>query len=608
MRLSSALFPTRLMVWRPLLPALLCVLICGACAQGVQTPEEPATPAVTSGTAGKPARTAPASKPVLSTSHTQDRHSSVKSAPAKTQTKPNTQTARHAKRPKAAVSPTRTRHATPPAIPAPTPSQSNFIGTNMLEYIGQKEQLCALTFDDGPTQHTPQLLQLLRERGIKATFFLLGSQVRRKPDLVRRIVAEGHEVANHSYSHPKLTRLSPEQQQQEIAAVQALFHKLGVEGRFLRPPYGSFNSATLQAAAEHDLDVILWSVDTNDWRQTLSIDGMSSRRGHDRPTRGVFLFHDTHLRTIKALPTLIDFLEANQCRFVTLSEYVGKPPLAGLKPQVAPVAAPSPAEAALPRQFPADDGSDDNTSRPQNALPTSDSPKASPEAPAEVILPMGNATAPTPAQAHPGTGTAASANATDRQPTSGATSRIPMTWDPAPVPPAAAPSTDAKSTLHTPASAGQPVLPAQSGQATPAQGSTSPAPAAKTPSASPAGQPTANAQDTGPTPANTPAAPVADKPSVATPHPVMPLGTVTGASAGATQNQPTKNGQSQAQGRSAKVTGQTAPSGSQGSQVQPQTMGSQSGTQPTSKPAPKHVPAQQSEEQENRPFWRIFDF
>ena len=195
-------------------------------------------------------------------------------------------------------------------------------------------------------------------------------------------------------------------------------------------------------------------MDTNDWRHTLSIDGMSSRRGHDRPTRGVFLFHDTHLRTINALPTLIDFLEASQCRFVTLSEYVGKPPLAGLKPQVAPVAAPSPADAALPHQFPADDGSDDlhqdKPAAPSNAA-------KSPNTATEVVLPLQRGDAPAvtshPADKQPGADTSVQVTPSERQPSTNEPNRIPMTWAPAPLPPA--PSSEANDARHTSGSTSQ---------------------------------------------------------------------------------------------------------------------------------------------------------
>ena len=597
MMLSLDLFPARVKVWRPLLPALLCILLCGACAQGVQAPDEPATPAASAGT--KPSLT-----PTRSVASPQKRHITPKAAPAKApKSKTGTLTARQAKVSKATPK-AKKRHTAPLAAPAPVPSQSNFIGTNMLEYLGQKNQFCALTFDDGPTRHTPQLLQLLRERGIKATFFLLGSQVRRNPELVRRIVAEGHEVANHSYSHPKLSRLSPEQQQQEISAVQALFHTLGVEGRFLRPPYGSFNKATLEAAAEQDLDVILWSVDTNDWRQTLSIDGMSSRRGHDRPTRGVFLFHDTHLRTINALPTLIDFLEANQCRFVTLSEYVGKPPLPGLKPQVAPVAAPSPAEAALPRQFPADDGSDDDdTPQPKSPLPAPATPEvssgAAPDPAAEVIIPLRNTTTPAaatlPGQSHSGTGAPAASTAPDRNGAADGANRIPITWAPSPVPPAAAPSSRTDDSRSV------------SGQTTPPASNRQPAAAQDSALSSARSSQTDSAAPAAPSSTSTPNADRPASPTVTKSQPAVPAQSPASVPA-AIRGQTAAGGKMQAQDVPASAAGQKPATGSEATKKTPSTpLGPQSAS-PAAETPVQQPSAPRAEKQEDRPFWKLFDF
>ncbi|HIU16851.1 MAG TPA: polysaccharide deacetylase family protein [Candidatus Avidesulfovibrio excrementigallinarum] len=485
MMLLFDLFRTRLAPRHPLLPALLCVLLCGACAQDAQTPDRHPLPTTTTAAPEKHTQATSTQAPRVSSSQNKARPTTPKAVPATPRNKPAVRAQRPQKRPRASL----------PAIPAPGPSQSNFITANTLEYLGQKHQLCALTFDDGPTRYTPQLLQLLRERGIKATFFLLGSKVRSRPDLVRRIVAEGHEVANHSYSHPKLSRLSEEKQREEIAAVQALFHKLGVEGRFLRPPYGSFNSATLRVAEDLNLDVVLWSVDTNDWRHTLSIDGMSSRRGHDRPTRGVFLFHDTHLRTIKALPVLIDYLEASQCRFVTLSEYMGKPPLSGLKPQIAPVAAPSPEDQALPHQFPADDGSDD-VPQTQTAPSVPSKAAASPAASStEVVIPLQRDSAtpapavPLPANNQNGTGNTGGPAPSGSQSPSGAPNRIPITWDPAPTSPVAAPAKP-ETLPQAPGASGSPAASQPqplNGQLSPVQGA-APAPVPSASATAPAGE------------------------------------------------------------------------------------------------------------------------
>ena len=190
-----------------------------------------------------------------------------------------------------------------------------------------RENLCALTFDDGPSPHTPQLLDMLSEYGIPATFFLLVKQAERYPDTVRRILAEGHEVGNHSYSHPNLRLLSPANKAHEIARTDSILRSLGANPAFLRPPYGSYDAYTVTAAEELGLGIMLWSLDSRDWK-SLPADyaTLRSTRGtvYDSGTlRGIFLFHDTHKRTVEDLPRIIRDLRAGGCqRFVTVSDYL----------------------------------------------------------------------------------------------------------------------------------------------------------------------------------------------------------------------------------------------------------------------------------------------
>ncbi|MDE7242114.1 polysaccharide deacetylase family protein [Desulfovibrio sp.] len=189
------------------------------------------------------------------------------------------------------------------------------------------ENLCAITFDDGPSRHTGHLLDMLRDYGIPATFFLLGGNAERNPAMVRRIVAEGHEVGNHSWSHPNLRTLAPEAQEQEISATDAVLRALGGNPAYLRPPYGNFDAHTLEIAHTLGVDVILWSMDSHDWK-SLPQDyaKLRSTRGTQYESgdlRGIFLFHDTHKSTVDDLPRIIANLLAGGCRrFVTVSDYL----------------------------------------------------------------------------------------------------------------------------------------------------------------------------------------------------------------------------------------------------------------------------------------------
>ena len=210
---------------------------------------------------------------------------------------------------------------------SPTVPCARVVDGNAIISQPMRENLCALTFDDGPSEHTPKLLDSLAEYGIPATFFLLGKNAERHPDVVRRILAEGHEVGNHSYSHPKLTRLTPEEQQEELARTDAILRALGATPLFVRPPYGLYNEETERIAEGLGAALFLWSLDSRDWRRLpKNYAALRNTRGSvytPGALRGVFLFHDTHERTVEDLPRIIRDLRAGGCqRFVTVDDYL----------------------------------------------------------------------------------------------------------------------------------------------------------------------------------------------------------------------------------------------------------------------------------------------
>lgn len=189
------------------------------------------------------------------------------------------------------------------------------------------ENLCALTFDDGPSHNTPALLDMLAEYKIPATFFLLGGQVVYYPALVKRMVAEGHEVGNHSWSHPNLRRLGFKEQARQIEETDSFLRSLGATPLFMRPPYGSFDDNTIKILENLGVSLMLWSMDSRDWKRLPEdYSKLRSTRGtvyDDGALRGVFLFHDTHKNTVDDLPRIIANLKAGGCeRFVTVSEYL----------------------------------------------------------------------------------------------------------------------------------------------------------------------------------------------------------------------------------------------------------------------------------------------
>lgn len=190
-----------------------------------------------------------------------------------------------------------------------------------------RENLCAITFDDGPSRNTGRLLDMLSSYGIHATFFLLGKNAALRPALVQRIVAEGHEVGNHSWSHPKLRALNKEQQYEELARTDALLRELGASPRHIRPPYGAYNEDTVDLAGDLGLSIMLWSQDSHDWKRLpVNYALLPNTLGHvygPGELRGIFLFHDSLKRTVDDLPRIIAELRAGGCqRFVTVSEYL----------------------------------------------------------------------------------------------------------------------------------------------------------------------------------------------------------------------------------------------------------------------------------------------
>lgn len=211
------------------------------------------------------------------------------------------------------------------------PATAAVVDGNRIMDQRMAENLCALTFDDGPSRNTGALLDLLATYGIKASFFLLGKNVNTYNAMTKRIAEEGHEIGNHSWSHPNLRQLPSEQVKEELGNTDSLLRSLGITPLYMRPPYGAFDSRTIDVANELGVDVVLWSLDSHDWK-SLPADyaKLRSTRGtvyDEGALRGIFLFHDTHKSTVEDLPRIIANLRAGGCeRFVTVSEY-----LAGLE-------------------------------------------------------------------------------------------------------------------------------------------------------------------------------------------------------------------------------------------------------------------------------------
>ena len=201
----------------------------------------------------------------------------------------------------------------------------------------------ALTFDDGPhAQNTPRLLDMLKQAGIKATFFVVGQNAAQYPDILKRIVAEGHELANHSYTHPVLASLSEFSVHDQLDKTRdAVFQATGVTMKLLRPPYGALSEPQRRKAhADFGYRTILWDVDPEDWKYRDAARVEREIVGHTR-AGSIILTHDIHKSTVDAMPSTIEALQAKGFKFVTVSELLALDKPAAPKP-AAPVAAAAP--------------------------------------------------------------------------------------------------------------------------------------------------------------------------------------------------------------------------------------------------------------------------
>ena len=190
----------------------------------------------------------------------------------------------------------------------------------------------AMTFDDGPRPGTTtQLLDILKQRNIKATFFMIGTNVVAHPEIARRVLAEGHEIGNHTWTHPQLSKLSNQQVTEELTKTQeAIKNACGFAPTLMRPPYGAITKLQREwIEKQFGLNVILWSVDTNDWRRP-GASVISQRIIKGAQPGAIILQHDIHQQTVDAMPAALDALLAKGFKFVTVSQLIAmnhpKPP------------------------------------------------------------------------------------------------------------------------------------------------------------------------------------------------------------------------------------------------------------------------------------------
>lgn len=184
----------------------------------------------------------------------------------------------------------------------------------------RKAKCIALTFDDGPVRQTATVLDTLKAHGARATFFVLGSQARQYPTLLRRMLAEGHAIGNHSWNHPQFFRLSTDAIVKQVGATNAVVRKAtGTTPVMMRPPFGEQDARIRKAIRRFGDAVVLWSVDTEDWkyRDTKRVAGYVVEHAK---RNAIVLLHDIRPTTRAAVSTILAKLRAKGYTLVTVPE------------------------------------------------------------------------------------------------------------------------------------------------------------------------------------------------------------------------------------------------------------------------------------------------
>jgi len=195
-------------------------------------------------------------------------------------------------------------------------------------------RLVALTFDDGPYPvSTPLLLDMLADLDVRATFFLIGRDAQEFPDLTRRIAQSGHEIANHTLTHPDLDRLPPDSVARELAGGSAALRGLVSDPAIttmMRPPHGRFTEQTVAVAQRAGYSVILWTDDPGDWR-SVSAEVLAEHVAAHATAPDIVLLHSGRFSTLAMLPGIVARFRRAGYAFVTVGELLRRVPVAAIE-------------------------------------------------------------------------------------------------------------------------------------------------------------------------------------------------------------------------------------------------------------------------------------
>ncbi|WP_220204054.1 polysaccharide deacetylase family protein [Reticulibacter mediterranei] len=183
----------------------------------------------------------------------------------------------------------------------------------------------ALTFDDGPSQYTPQVLAVLQRYNVPATFFLIGESISQYPGYLQQDLAAGNAVGNHTFTHPHLPTLSASAIYSELSQAQnAVYNVTGTRPTIFRPPYGEYNTDVVSAASQLGMTVINWSAAASDWENPPPAANVIASRILSAAENGaIFLLHEgggDRSNTVAALPDIISGLQLRGFRLVTIPD------------------------------------------------------------------------------------------------------------------------------------------------------------------------------------------------------------------------------------------------------------------------------------------------
>ncbi|NLN06839.1 MAG: polysaccharide deacetylase family protein [Firmicutes bacterium] len=192
-------------------------------------------------------------------------------------------------------------------------------------YVDTPEKKLAISFDASwGAEYTPKILETLQEHNLKTTFFLTGFWIDKYPELVKRIAEEGHELGNHTATHPHLNTLDKEAIKKELQLVHDKLHELSGQTPILfRPPFGEYSNKVIEAATELNYYTIQWSVDSLDWKD-ISKEEIVNRVTRRIHPGAIVLFHNNGIYTAEALPEILANAKREGYEIVKISDLIYK--------------------------------------------------------------------------------------------------------------------------------------------------------------------------------------------------------------------------------------------------------------------------------------------